>query len=86
MEIRLTTNSTWSEPTQYMINHGAKLAIHRKEIVITDNDKLTISHYSKTFWVMNDNTEEELKAGGSVIDIPHELRDEFLEAMQSLIK
>ena len=84
MEITLSTNTTWSEPTEYMLNRGAILALHRKEIVISNNNQLTISSRSRTFWVMNDDTQEELKGGGLCIDIPHELQAEFIEAIRNL--
>ena len=83
-EIKLETNTTWSEPTQYMINKGAKLSLHRKEIIITANGKLTILFRPRNFWVMNDESKEELPSGGLSIDIPPELRSEFIEAIRNL--
>lgn len=85
MEVKLSTNATWSEPTEYMINRGAKLALHKKEIVIKDSDCLSIALYYRDFWVMNDDTQEELKGGALCIDIPHELRTEFIEAIKNLV-
>lgn len=82
--IKLETNLTWSKPTQYMIAHGAKLSLHKKELIINDNTQLTISLKSKDYWLMNDNTQEELKSGGTSIDIPIDLRAEFINAIKKL--